>query len=149
MANRIMLNQTSFHGAGAIEEIVNEIRANGFKKVFVATDPDLVKFGVITELVGRVRVITALDNLDEEALVKIMSEPKNALIKQYQVLLGMDNVELCFDEDAVEAIADMALKRNTGARGLRSIIEETMTELMFNVPSEPDVKKCIIHKNTD
>lgn len=110
------------------------------------TPQDLLKFGLIPEFIGRLPIVAKLDKLDRNALIKILTEPKNALAKQYQALLGMDNVELVFEKDAVEAIADMALKRNTGARGLRSIIEETMTDVMFNIPSEPDVKKCIITK---
>lgn len=110
------------------------------------TPQDLLKFGLIPEFIGRLPIVAKLDKLDRNALIKILTEPKNALAKQYQALLGMDNVELVFEKDAVEAIADMALKRNTGARGLRSIIEETMTDVMFNIPSEPDVKKCIIAK---
>ena len=105
-----------------------------------------MKFGLIPEFIGRLPVIAKLDQLDSEALVKIITEPKNALAKQYQALLGMDNVELSFDSDAVVAIAEMALKRKTGARGLRSIIEEVMTDVMFDVPSDPEIKKCIIHK---
>ena len=111
------------------------------------TPQDLLKFGLIPEFIGRLPVVAKLDKLDKKTLVKILTEPKNALVKQYQSLLGMDGVDLSFDKDAVEAIADKALSRNTGARGLRSIIEETMTDIMFNVPSEPDVKKCIIHKD--
>ena len=111
------------------------------------TPQDLLKFGLIPEFIGRLPVVAKLDKLDKKTLVKILTEPKNALVKQYQSLLGMDGVDLTFDNDAVEAIADKALSRNTGARGLRSIIEETMTDIMFNVPSEPDVKKCIIHKD--
>ena len=111
------------------------------------TPQDLLKFGLIPEFIGRLPVVAKLDKLDKKTLVKILTEPKNALVKQYQSLLGMDGVDLSFDNDAVEAIAEKALSRNTGARGLRSIIEETMTDIMFNVPSEPDVKKCIIHKD--
>ncbi|MDD6735434.1 MAG: ATP-dependent Clp protease ATP-binding subunit ClpX [Clostridiales bacterium] len=111
------------------------------------TPQDLLKFGLIPEFIGRLPIVAKLEKLDKTALVKILTEPKNALVKQYQFLLGLDNVDLSFDVDAVEAIADLALKRNTGARGLRSIIEETMTEIMFNIPSEPDIKSCIIHKS--
>lgn len=111
------------------------------------TPQDLLKFGLIPEFIGRLPVVAKLEKLDKNALVKILTEPKNALVKQYQVLLGMDDVDLSFDKEAIDAIADQALSRNTGARGLRSIIEETMTELMFEVPSEPDVKSCIIHKD--
>jgi len=111
------------------------------------TPQDLLKFGLIPEFIGRLPVVAKLDKLDKKTLVKILTEPKNALVKQYQSLLGMDGVDLSFDAEAIEAIADKALSRNTGARGLRSIIEETMTDIMFDIPSEPDVKKCIIHKD--
>lgn len=111
------------------------------------TPQDLLKFGLIPEFIGRLPVVAKLGKLDKQALVKILTEPKNALVKQYQSLLGMDGVELSFDADAIEAIADKALERNTGARGLRSIIEETMTDIMFNIPSEADVKSCIVHKD--
>lgn len=111
------------------------------------TPQDLLKFGLIPEFIGRLPVVAKLNKLDKQTLVKILTEPKNALVKQYKSLLGMDNVDLIFDDEAVEAIADKALERNTGARGLRSIIEETMTDIMFDIPSEPDVKKCIIHKD--
>ncbi len=110
------------------------------------TPQDLLKFGLIPEFIGRLPVVAKLDKLDKDALVKILTEPKNALVKQYQALLDMDNVGLFFDDAAVEAIAELALERNTGARGLRSIIEETMTEIMFNIPSDPTVGECIIHK---
>lgn len=105
---------------------------------------DLLKFGLIPEFIGRLPVVAKLDQLDKEALVKILTEPKNALIKQYRVLLDLDGVELEVEDDAVEAIAELAQKRNTGARGLRSIIEETMTDVMFDIPSEENVEKCVI-----
>ena len=107
---------------------------------------DLVKFGLIPELVGRMPVITALQPLDVDALVKILSRPKNALLKQYAGLLGMDGVELVFEEEALQAIAEKTLKRNTGARGLRSVMEELLTTLMFDLPSDYTVEKVIITK---
>ena len=107
---------------------------------------DLVKFGLIPELVGRMPVITALQPLDAEALVKILSTPKNALLKQYAGLLQMDGVELEFDNEALYAIAEKTLKRNTGARGLRSVMEELLTQLMFDLPTDYTVQKVIIHK---
>ena len=110
------------------------------------TPQDLLKFGLIPEFIGRLPVVAKLDKLDRKTLIKILTEPKNALVKQYKSLLSMDGVDLSFEKDAVEAIADKALERNTGARGLRSIIEETMTDIMFDVPSEPDVKECVIKK---
>ncbi len=109
---------------------------------------DLLKFGLIPEFVGRLPVISTLEPLDETALMRILSEPKNALVKQYKKLLEMDNVELEFEQDALEAIAKEAIKRNTGARGLRSIIEGIMLDVMFEVPSRDDVTKCVITKKT-
>lgn len=107
---------------------------------------DLVKFGLIPELVGRLPVITALDGLDEEALIKILREPKDSIIKQYSKLFALDGVELDFDEGALSAIAQKALERKTGARGLRSIMEDILTPLMYSVPSDPTVNKVLITK---
>ena len=107
---------------------------------------DLLKFGLIPEFVGRLPIISTLEPLDEAALVRILTEPKNALVKQYHKLLEMDNVQLEFTQDALEAIAKEAIKRNTGARGLRAIIEGIMLDVMFEVPSRDDVTKCLITK---
>lgn len=107
---------------------------------------DLLRFGLIPEFVGRLPVIVTLDALDEAALVRILVEPKNALIKQYQKFMELDNVQLEFKEDALKAIAAEALKRNTGARGLRAIIEAIMRNVMYEVPSRADVSKCIVTK---
>jgi len=109
---------------------------------------DLLKFGLIPEFVGRLPIVVTLEALDEEALVKILSEPKNALIKQYKKLFEMDNVELDFEEAALKAIAKEAIKRKTGARGLRSIIEDTMKEIMFDIPSNEEVSKVIVNVET-
>ncbi|MBP3961432.1 ATP-dependent protease ATP-binding subunit ClpX [Paenibacillus lignilyticus] len=105
---------------------------------------DLLKFGLIPEFVGRLPVISTLEPLDEGALVRILSEPKNALVKQYQKLLEMDNVKLEFEAAALDAIAKEAIKRNTGARGLRAIIEGLMLDVMYEVPSRDDVSSCLI-----
>ncbi len=107
---------------------------------------DLLKFGLIPEFVGRLPVMVTLDALDETALVRILKEPKNALVKQYQKFLEMDNVQLEFKEDSLQAIAQEAMKRNTGARGLRSIIEAVMRNVMYEVPSRGDVVKCTVTK---
>ena len=109
---------------------------------------DLLKFGLIPEFIGRLPVIVALHPLKEEALVRILSEPKNALIRQYQKLLGMDNVELVFEEKAVRAIAKKAIERNTGARGLRAIIEKIMTKVMYEIPGMKDVVRCTVTEDT-
>ena len=109
---------------------------------------DLLRFGLIPEFVGRLPVISTLEPLDEPALVRILSEPKNALVKQYQKLLELDNVKLEFQAEALDAIAKEAIKRNTGARGLRAIIEGIMLDLMYEVPSREDVTTCVITEDT-
>ena len=111
------------------------------------TPQDLVKFGLIPEFVGRVPVCVALKGLDREALVRIMKEPKNALIKQYQKLFDMDDVRLSFDEDAVSAIAEKAFERKTGARGLRSIMEGVMMDTRYRIPSDDTIEQCVITKD--
>lgn len=107
---------------------------------------DLLKFGLIPEFVGRLPVISTLEPLDENTLVRILSEPKNALVKQYQKMLELDNVTLEFKQDALEAIAREAIKRNTGARGLRAIIEGIMLDVMYEVPSRDDITTCVINE---
>ena len=109
---------------------------------------DLLKFGLIPEFIGRLPVIVTLDELTEDALIRIMNEPKNALIKQYQKLFELDGVDLEIEDDAVKAIADKTLERHTGARGLRSIFEKSMNDIMFDIPSRDDVEKCVITKDT-
>jgi ATP-dependent Clp protease ATP-binding subunit ClpX len=107
---------------------------------------DLHKFGLIPEFIGRLPVIAAVGNLDREALMQILSEPKNALVKQYQRMFRYDGVELVFEQDALEAIADLALLRGTGARGLRSIMEEVLQPVMFDIPSRDDVDRVVVTK---
>lgn len=109
---------------------------------------DLLKFGLIPEFVGRLPIVVTLEALDRGALISILKEPKNALVKQYKKLFEIDNVELEFTDEALEAIADEALKRNTGARGLRAIIEDTMKEIMFDIPSREEIAKVIINQET-
>ena len=109
---------------------------------------DLLKFGLIPEFIGRLPIIATLKDLDRDALVKILVEPKNSLVKQYQKLFEYDNVTLEFEQDALEAIVDKAIERKTGARGLRSIIEDLMRDIMFDIPSNPQIVKCIITKET-
>jgi ATP-dependent Clp protease ATP-binding subunit ClpX len=134
-------------GIGFSSKIKN--KAEKLKDAIFAdvTAHDIVKYGLIPELVGRLPVIVGLENLDREALIRILSEPKNSLVKQYRKLFEMDGVDLEFDPDALEAVADRAIERNTGARGLRSILEETMTSIMFDIPSHKDVEKVIITKD--
>jgi len=107
---------------------------------------DLLRFGLIPEFIGRLPIIASLEPLDEEALIDILTKPKNALVKQYKKMLELDNVELEFDEEALVEIAKKAIERKTGARGLRSIIETIMLDVMFDLPSREDIKKCIITK---
>ena len=107
---------------------------------------DLLKFGMIPEFIGRLPVITSVENLDKEALMQILTEPKNALVKQYQRLFDLDNVELEFNADSLDAIAELALKRGTGARGLRAIMESVLLAVMYDVPSRSDVAKVVVTK---
>lgn len=118
-------------------------------KVFEQLLPqDLIKFGLIPEFVGRLPIIATLEELDRNALIDIVTKPKNALVKQYKKLFKMDNVELEFEPEALGLIVDKAIERKTGARGLRSIIEEIMRDIMFEIPSNPKIEKCIITKET-
>jgi len=105
-----------------------------------------VKFGLIPEFIGRVPVNVSLNPLDQDALVRILKEPKSALVKQYQRLFEMDGVKLTFDDDALSAIAKKALDRKTGARGLRAIVEQVIMDLMYEIPSQTDVTECLITK---
>ena len=109
---------------------------------------DLLKFGLIPEFIGRLPIIATLQDLDKDALVKILVEPKNSLVRQYKKLFELDGVELIFEKEALEAIVDKAVERKTGARGLRSIIEEIMRDIMFDIPSNPNIEKCIVTKET-
>jgi ATP-dependent Clp protease ATP-binding subunit ClpX len=116
-------------------------------EILSETQPeDLLKFGLIPELIGRLPVIASLDELSEDALVEILVEPKNALVKQYQTMFSFENVKLRFTEDALRAIARETMKRKSGARGLRSIMEDIMLDIMYEIPSQPNIKECIINK---
>jgi len=114
----------------------------------IAEPEDLIKYGMIPEFVGRLPVVATLDELDEAALVKILTEPKNALIKQYQKLLSFDNVRLRFTDTALRAIAKKAAEKKTGARGLRAILEEIMLDVMYEIPSQKGIKECLINEDT-
>ncbi len=113
-----------------------------------ATHQDLVKFGLIPELVGRLPVITSLKPMDKETLIKIMTEPKNSIVKQYEALFAMDNVELLFEKEALQKIAELTIERKTGARGLRSIIEGVLQDIMFETPSKEGISKITITADT-
>ena len=127
--------------SGETEKATGDSRNGIFGDV---TAHDIVKFGLIPELVGRLPVIVSLTELDNDALIRILSEPKNAIIKQYKKLFDIDGVKLSFEDDALEAIAELAIERKTGARGLRSIIEGVMTDIMYDIPSRDDVSEVII-----
>ena len=158
-ANILFICGGAFDG---IEKIVEKRKGGsslGFeqdvksKKEFDASDlyrevthRDLVKFGIIPELVGRIPVVTALSGMDEATLVRIMTEPKNSIVKQYKALFELDGVELVFEEDALKRIAELTIERKTGARGLRSIIESVLRGPMFDIPSDNNVKKVVITK---
>ncbi len=134
-------------GFGSDRPLTNAEREQKCSRILKEVAPDdLLKFGLIPEFVGRMPVIAVLEALDVEALVRILVEPKNAIIKQYQQLLSLDGVELDFDKHSIEAIAEQAIKRKTGARALRSIVEEIMLDIMYEVPSRSDIKVCNITK---
>ncbi|MCL2462902.1 MAG: ATP-dependent Clp protease ATP-binding subunit ClpX, partial [Defluviitaleaceae bacterium] len=125
------------------------------KKELLSDDPladlqpgDLQKYGLIPELVGRLPIVVTLQALDEAALLRILTEPKNALTKQYKYLFELDNIHLEFEADALTAIAQRAIARETGARGLRAIVEDFMTDIMYEVPSDDTVERCVITKDT-
>ncbi|ATO50533.1 ATP-dependent protease ATP-binding subunit ClpX [Brevibacillus laterosporus] len=129
-------------GSEMVEGVKSDLKQGEYLKYVLPED--LLKFGLIPEFVGRLPVHATLEPLDEETLVRILTEPKNALIKQYQKLLSLDGVELEFTEGALTQIAKEAIKRNTGARGLRAIIEQIMLDMMYELPSREDVEKCLI-----
>ena len=131
-------------GFGAENE-VNKIDADDWTH-YLTTD-DLVKYGMIPEFIGRIPVISTLDKLDSDDLVRILTEPKNALVKQYQKLLSLDDVQLTFTDGALHAIADLAIERNMGARGLRTIIENALMDIMYRTPSEDDIEKVEVTKD--
>ncbi len=124
------------------------LKKNTFDTLLKETTPqDLVKFGLIPEFVGRMPINVSLEGLDEEALVRILKEPRNALIKQYQRLFELDHVRLSFERDAIETIAKKAMERKTGARGLRSIMEKVMMDVMYRIPSDESIEECVITKS--
>ena len=144
--DKIIESRMDQKSIGFNAEISSKSETNVGQVFDKALPKDFVKFGLIPEFIGRVPVIASLDELDKEALVRILTEPKNSLVKQYKKLFELDGVDLNFEDDALDAIADKALERKTGARGLRSIIEEVMMDLMYKVPSDNTITECIITK---
>ena len=144
----IIKDRTGKKSIGFGSKIESEKEVSKYKVFEELLPQDLLKFGLIPEFIGRLPVIATLKELDKEALGKILVEPKNSLVKQYKKLFEIDNVELVFEDDAISAIVDKAVERKTGARGLRSIIEEKMTDIMFEIPSNPKIAKCTITRET-
>ncbi len=147
--SRIGRRRIGFGGEGAEGEVgqeglEGELERDLARLLHRAEPEDLQRFGLIPELVGRLPVLVALEDLDEEALVRILQEPKNALIKQYRKMLELENIGLTFEPDAVEAIARKAIKRGTGARGLRAVIESVMRDVMFDLPSRDDIREVVV-----
>ncbi len=146
---KIIKERTNKKSLGFGAQIESKKDLHDKYKIFEQLLPqDLLKFGLIPEFVGRLPIIATLQELNREALIKIVTEPKNALVKQYKKLLELDGVELEFEQEALNAIVDKAIERNTGARGLRSIIEDIMRDIMFDIPSNMRIEKCIITKDT-
>jgi ATP-dependent Clp protease ATP-binding subunit ClpX len=145
--DRIIEARTGGSGVGFNAEITAPSERNT-KDIFAGVMPeDLLKFGMIPEFIGRLPVLTSVENLDKPALMQILTEPKNALVKQYQKLFNLDDVELEFSTDALDAVADLALARGTGARGLRAIMESVLLAVMYEVPSRADIGKVVIEKD--
>jgi len=143
---KIVENRLNRKSIGFDAEIADKSSKEISELLMEVTPQDLVKFGLIPEFVGRVPINVALRGLDKEALVRILTEPKSALVKQYQKLFSFDNVRLTFEKDAVEAIAFQAFERKTGARGLRSIMEKVMMDVMYQIPSDDTIEECVITK---
>ena len=143
--DRIIEKRTEKSSIGFGANITSKERKDVGKLLQDIMPGDLLKFGLIPEFVGRLPVVVTLESLDDNALINILTKPKNALVKQYRKLFELDNVELDFTDEALKAIAEEAIKRRTGARGLRSIVEETMTEVMFDIPSDETISKVIIN----
>ena len=126
--------ERGFRGTRRTDELLSHV-----------THDDLLEFGLIPEFVGRLPMVVGLQSLDENSLVRILTEPKNAIIKQYQRYFGMDGVELVFTDDALRAIAETAIKHKTGVRGLRTVLEDTLMEVMYEIPGRNDVRKCVVN----
>lgn len=144
--DKIISNRTGKQGMGFGAEISSKKTSDISELLKQITPQDLLKFGLIPEFIGRLPVFAKLDKLDKKTLVKILTEPKNALIKQYKTLLGFDGVELDFEAGAIDAIAEKAIEQNTGARGLRAIVEEVISDVMFEVPSDDTIEKVVVTK---
>jgi len=145
---RIVQDRVGKRGIGFGAEVRSKAEIDTSDHFADVMPEDLIKFGLIPEFIGRLPVVASVTNLDKESLVKILSEPKNALVKQYVRLFDMDGVDLEFTEDALDAIADQAILRGTGARGLRAIMEEVLLPVMYDIPSRDDVAKVVVNADT-
>jgi ATP-dependent Clp protease ATP-binding subunit ClpX len=143
--DKVILDRTEKSGIGFSAEVKSKSQKRPVGQVLHEVEPeDLVRYGLIPEFVGRLPVVATLEELDEEALVRILSEPKNALTKQYQKLFDMEGVELEFRDDALHGIARKAMERKTGARGLRTILEHVLLDTMYDLPSAKDVSRVVV-----
>ena len=152
--DKIILQRTGHKGIGFGAEIKTRKERKIGEILEQILPQDLLKYGLIPEFVGRVPIVVTLEALDEPALIRILTEPKNALVRQYQKLFDMDGVMLEFTEEALRAVAEEATRRNTGARGLRAILEDIMLDVMYDIPSRVDVTKFVgtrdvVHKNVN
>ena len=144
---RIIETRSGNQGVGFVADVRRSDEKNIGDILATILPEDLLKYGLIPEFVGRLPVVSSVHNLDEDALVRILVQPKNALLRQFQKFFHFDDVELEFTEDALEAVAKEALKRGTGARGLRAILEEVLLEVMYDLPSRSDVRRCVIDRS--
>ncbi|NTW71112.1 MAG: ATP-dependent Clp protease ATP-binding subunit ClpX [Eubacteriaceae bacterium] len=145
---KIIANRTSTKAMGFGADIKSKKNVDSYELLKQIQPKDLLKYGLIPEFVGRIPIVTTLEPLDVDAMIRILTEPKNALVKQYKKMLEVDGVELSFEKDALKAIAAKAIKHETGARGLRGILEDIMLDVMYDIPSRKDIIKCIISKDT-
>jgi ATP-dependent Clp protease ATP-binding subunit ClpX len=147
--DKVIRNRTEKSGIGFGAEVKSKDNSKDVGEVFKMVEPeDLIKYGLIPEFVGRLPVIATLEELDEKALVQILTEPRNALVKQFQKLFKMEGADLEFRDEALTAIAKRALKRKTGARGLRSIIEQSLLDIMYELPGMQDVSKVVVDEKS-
>jgi len=145
--DKIIANRGKGTGIGFGADIeASDDRTTG-ERLSQVEPEDLLKFGLIPEFVGRLPILATLNDLDKDALIRILTEPRNALVKQYQSLFAMDDVNLEFRDDALDAIADKAIQRKTGARGLRAIVEQILMDTMFDIPTENDIKDVILNRD--
>ncbi len=144
--DKLIRDRTGSKSMGFGADIKTKDELNSNETMAMVQPEDLIKFGLIPEFIGRIPIVTTLDELSLEALVRILSEPKNALVKQYKKLFELENVELTFTEEALAAVAKNAVTRKSGARGLRAILENVMLDIMYDIPSEPEIRECVINE---